>query len=107
MLPIKAFLERFGEILSDLDALAEDCPPDAVEDLDDLNAELEDALILLNELKPEDGEELTGALEDLRALAEDYRALADRVPGVADCASRLSMAADMALNNGSGTEERL
>ena len=36
MFPIKTFLERFGEILSELDGLTEDCPPEAAEDLDDL-----------------------------------------------------------------------
>ena len=97
MFPIKAFLERFGEILSELDDMTEDCPPDAAEDLDDLNAELEDALMLLGELRPEDGEDLIGALEDIRALAEDYHALAERDPALSDCAARLAMAAELAL----------
>ena len=97
MFPIKTFLERFGEILSDLDGLTEDCPPEAAEDLDDLNAELEDALMLLGELRAEDGEDLVGALEDIRALAEDYRALAKRDADLADCAEHLAMAAELAL----------
>ena len=95
----KAFMERFGGILEELDALAETCPGEAAEDLEDLNAELEDALLLLDELKDSDAEELTGALEDIRALAEDYRALAERAPDLSDCAGRLAMAADMALSN--------
>ncbi|MBR1820421.1 MAG: hypothetical protein IJ769_02230 [Clostridia bacterium] len=99
MYPIKSFLERFGGILAELDALTEDCAPEAAEDLDDLNAELEDALLLLGELKKEDGEELAGALEDIQALAEDYRALADQIPALAGLAGQLDMAADMALGN--------
>lgn len=96
---VKAFMERFGGILEELDALAEACAPSVAEDLEDLNAELEDALLLLGELKEGEADELTGALEDLRALAEDYRALANGMPELADCADRLAMAADMALDN--------
>lgn len=100
MFPIRDFMERFGELLSELDALAADCDGEACEDLEDLNAELEDALLLLGEWKPEDdAEELADALEELCALAEDYRALSDRVPGLSDIADRLRMAADMALGN--------
>ena len=95
----KAFMERFDGILEELDALAESCPGEAAEDLEDLNAELEDALMLLGELKDGDIEELTGALEDIRALADDYRALAADAPDLADCAGRLAMAAEMALSN--------
>lgn len=96
---IKAFMDRFEGILEELDALAETCPDAAAEDLDDLNAELEDALLLLGELKDAEADEQTGALEDIRALAEDYRALAADVPALADCADRLALAADLALNN--------
>ena len=100
MLSTRGFMERFGELLSELDALAEDCDGEAGEDLEDLNAELEDALLLLGDWKPEDGaEELADALEDLRALAGDYRALSGSVPGLADLAGRLAAAADMALGN--------
>lgn len=100
MFPMRDFMERFGELLSELDALAADCDGEACEDLEDLTAELEDALLLLGEWKPEDdAEELADALEELRALAEDYGALSDRVPGLSDLADRLRMAADMALGN--------
>ena len=95
----KAFMERFDGILEELDALAESRPGEVAEDMEDLNAELEDALMLLGELKDGDIEELTGALEDIRALADDYRALAADAPDLADCAGRLAMAAEMALSN--------
>ena len=94
MFPEKEFMKRFEAILSELDALAEQAGDDT---LDDLNAELEDALMLLGELRAEDGEDLVGALEDIRALAEDYRALAKRDADLADCAERLAMAAELAL----------
>lgn len=100
MFPIQSFIERFEGVLEQLDALAEDCAPDAAEDLEDLNAELEDALLLLNECKKgDDPEELADALEDLRALAGDYRGLADGIPALASLADQLEMAAGMALGN--------
>ena len=100
MFPMRDFMQRFGELLTELDALAADGEGETCEDLEDLNAELEDALMLLGEWRPEDdAEELADALEELRALAGDYRALSDRVPGLAELADRLRMAADMALGN--------
>ena len=83
------------------ESTCEECDAGAAEDLEDLNAELEDALLLISELDPRDGderEELAGALEDLRALAGDYRSLAKAVPGVAEQARRLDMAAGLALS---------
>ena len=65
-----------------------------------MNAELEDALLLLSELR-QDGEdwseELAGSLEDLRALAGDYRAMAEDVPGLGELAERLERTATTAL----------
>ena len=97
MFPEKEFMKRFEAILSELDALAEREDDDT---LDDLNAELEDALFMLSQIRgdDEDAEEaLAETLEELRALAGDYGAL--EVEGVGEVAARLSMAADMALNN--------
>ena len=96
MFPIQTFLDRFGALLEQLDALAEDCTVDAAEDLDDLNAEL----MLLGECKSDDDPEaLSDALEDLKALAGDYRALSGDIPEAAALADQLQMAADMALGN--------
>ena len=100
MQSMRDYIQRFGELLSELDALAEDRGGDACEDLEDLNAEFEDALLLLDEWKPgDDADELADALDDLRALAGDYRALSGRVPGLADLAERLNTAADAALGS--------
>ncbi len=100
MFPIQTFLDRFGALLEQLDALTEDCADDAAEDLEDLNAELEDALMLLGECRSDDDpEELSDALEDLKALAGDYRALSGDIPEIAALADQLEMAAEMALGN--------
>ena len=93
---VKAFMERFGGILAELDALAEACAPSVAEDLEDLNAELEDALLLLGELKEGEADELTGTLEDLRALAEDYRALANGMPELAGQRPRIAASSRVA-----------
>ena len=93
---IKTIVERLEAVLSELDALAGACgSPEALEDL---NAEFEDALMLLSELDPrEEGwrEELSEALDGLRALAGDYRALAGDIPGVGALAERIEAAADV------------
>lgn len=90
MLDMKACAGGFGEILSELDALAGDLGD--AEELEELNAELEDALMMLGELDQRDGdfdEDLEDALEELRALAEDYLRLAKAIPGVEEPARRL------------------
>ena len=90
---IKTMVERLETVLSELDALAGACgSPEALEDL---NAEFEDALMLLSELDPrEEGwrEELSEALEGLRALAGDYRTMAGDIPGVMALAERIEAA---------------
>ena len=102
MFPIGQFLDGFGQILWEMDALAQGGAGEALEAMEDLNAEFEDALMLLNELKREDvdwREELDGALEALRALAGDYRAIQGGVPGVEELAGRLEMAVEQARNS--------
>ena len=102
MFPVKEFIKRFEGILAELDALSEVCEGEAFTDLDDLNAELEDAIMLMGEIKPDEEdwqEEMTDALEELRALAGDYRGLEARVPELRELASQLEMAANMALGN--------
>jgi len=96
LFPVKAFVDRFGEILAELDALAASRDSEALEEL---NAEFEDALLLLGELKPQDedfDEDLADTLEELRALAGDYRALSESLPDVAEPARRLEMAVALA-----------
>lgn len=85
-------VRRLEAVLAEMDALAGACgSPEALEDL---NAEFEDALMLLSEIDPrEDGweEELSDALEALRALAGDYRRTG--IPGVEALADKLEASA--------------
>ena len=102
MLSIKPFAARFREILVALDALAESADS---EDLEDLNAEFEDALMLLSEIGAEDAdrdEQLADALDELAALAGDYLALAEGISGLEETARRLDMAVAMARENLAG-----
>lgn len=87
-------VRRLKEVLAALDALAEEHNGEAAEDdLEDLNAELEDALLLLDALGDDEAEERCEALSDICALAGDYRALAATVPGLDALAIRLENAA--------------
>ena len=79
-------ITRLEAILNALDALG-------AEALDDLNAEFEDALMLLDELDPDaEREEYAETLEAIRSLAGDYRetgvegveALAAEVEGIVE-----------------------
>lgn len=94
-----AFLSRIQDILEELDELAEDA---GLEELDELNAQLEDALFLLECVEDEDedaAEEYEGALEEILSLAGDYRALCAEIPELQDRAQELSSAAEMARLN--------
>ena len=102
MYPKMGFIKRFKALLAELDDAADDADEDAAEALEDLNAEFEDALIMLSQIRPEDGdaaEELEDTLEALRALAEDYRSLDGGGEAVRDLADRLDNLAGMALGN--------
>lgn len=97
MYPEREFMNRFEALLAELDDLS-----DAQEDdtLEDLNAELEDALFMLSQIKAADAdarEALLDTFEEIKALGEDYARL--DVGGVGEIARRLMMAADMASNS--------
>lgn len=92
---IRNIVEGLESVLAELDALSEECG--SPEELEDLNAELEDALMLLSDIDPRyEGwqEELSDALEEIRALAGDYRKQAGDIAGVAALADRLEQAAE-------------
>lgn len=104
MFPIEDFARRYGELLSDLDAFSEEAElsADDAEALDDLNAELEDAILLLSQIRADGDDwrdELSDALEEIEALAADYRALSARAPGLDALAGRLEMAVRLAADN--------
>ena len=88
---IKTTVKRLEAVLAELDALSEGCG--SPEELEDLNAELEDALMLLSDIDPREAgweEERSDALEEIRALAGDYRKTG--IPGVKALADQLEQA---------------
>ena len=96
-LSMREFEERCLGVLDELDELAEAGACGG--ELEELNAELEDALMLLAEARPEDEdwrEELEDALEELDALAADYRALSGGVGEIGALALKLEQAVRMA-----------
>ena len=95
MFPIREFEKRFREILDDLDELREGAGGDALEALDEMNADYEDALFVIESIGPED-EDWREAFAD--ALAE-FRELQDRMPELEDLTGRLQMAVTMAEGN--------
>ena len=95
MFPVKDFEARFREILDSMDEAAKG---DIAEALEEMNAEFEDALFMLEEidLKGDDWrEEFLDALDEFEALAEDYA----RYESVAGLASRMKMLVQTARNN--------
>jgi len=89
---INTIVKRLEAVLAELDAMSSECG--APEALEDLNAELEDALMLLSDIDPRDEgweEELSDALEEIRALAGDYRKTG--IPGAKALADQLEQAA--------------
>ena len=95
MFSISTISKRLGEILGIMDTLANAAGGDGAEDLEELNAEFEDALMLLEALDPRDegyNEDLDGAMEALGALAGDYRTLAARLPELMEPALSLERA---------------
>ena len=95
MYPLNEFVGRFHELLDALDALAE---ASGREDLEELNAEFEDALFMLSQIDLKAGdwrEELLDALEELEALRGDYA----RQPGAEPLAERMGRLIGMARGN--------
>lgn len=89
---IENIVKGLEAVLADLDALSEECG--SPEELEDLNAELEDALMMLSEIDSRHAgweEELSDALEEIRALAGDYRKAG--IPAAKALADRLEQAA--------------
>jgi len=98
MFPIREFEKRFREILAQLDELR-----DAAEDADtmeELNAEFEDALFVIECADPNEEEwqeEFEDALEEFDDLCESYEVLKDSA--LEDTIQRLRMTISMARAN--------
>lgn len=107
MFPIKEFGKRFNEVLEAMDGIFSECDPgdEILDTFEDLNAETEDALMMLDEINPrdEDWEEEAGdALDALESLCGDYSELAKNIPEIAAEVQRMKMTIDMARANLNG-----
>ena len=102
MLPIKEFEKRFREILAQMDELRDSCGEDTAETMEEMNAEFEDALFVIECIDVNDDEwqeEFTDALEEFKDLLEEYRSLEDEAPAITEAANRLEMVIRMAESN--------
>ena len=99
MFPIKEFERRFREILDEADAIRE-AAEEWSENLDELNADFEDALFVIESI--EDGDEdwrdaFSDALAEFRDIAEAYGKQPNRE--LKELAERLEMAVKLAEKN--------
>lgn len=101
MFPIKEFEKRFQEILSDLDAVKEQARGEAADAMDELNANFEDALFVIESIGEDEDwrEAFEDALEEFEDLHKSYCEQVQAVPGLQDVAGRLNMAIGMARAN--------
>ena len=93
---LAGFCERFQEILDVLDEF------DMDETLEELNAQFEDILFLLESIDEEDAdanEEIQGAIEELEGLLAEYRLLAGERAELSQKVIELEMAVQMAARN--------
>lgn len=90
---LKGFAERFRDILDELDDFADD------DDMDELNAQLEDSIYLLECAQTDDDEDVADALDEIASLTEEYGAYIEDYPEMAQSVRALEMAVDMARKN--------
>ena len=93
---MKAFLQRFQAILNAMDEFEAD------EELEELNAQFEDALFLIESIDETDedaAEEIADAFDDLDDIAADYLDYAEENPEILEKANELKMALEMARGN--------
>lgn len=97
MYPIKEFEKRFRELLGELDDLKEELDDERMEEM---NAQYEDALFVIECIDAEDEdwcEAFTDALEEFRDLCGEYRSL--KTPELAAAADRLEALVRLAEAN--------
>lgn len=93
---LAGFCGRFQSILDALDEY------DMDETLEELNAQLEDAIFLMESIDADDedaSEETEGALEEIADILSEYRDLARERPELSEKVNELAMAVQMAENN--------
>jgi len=91
-----ALLDRLHNILDELDEIS------MGEETDELNAQLEDSLFLMESISEDDEdaqEETEGAIEELEDILEEYRALSEAAPELSQKVIELEMAVKMARMN--------
>lgn len=94
---LNGFIERFQAILDDLDDLSNEN-----EEIEELNAQLEDCLLLMHDADPDDAdgrEELQDALEEIADLPDEYRDIEDVPEAVLQKADALETAVRMLMAN--------
>ena len=91
-LALKGFVDRFRDILDTLDEFADN------EDMEELNAQLEDAIFLLECADPEDKDEVDGALDEIASLIDEYRESAETDSDTENSLRSLEMLVRMAQN---------
>lgn len=97
MYPIKEFEKRFRELLGELDDLKEELDDERMEEM---NAQYEDALFVIECIDAEDEdwcEAFTDALEEFRDLCEEYRSMEEAK--TAEAADRLEALVRLAEAN--------
>lgn len=101
MFPIRDFEARFREILERMDELRDGAGA-AADDMDELNANFEDALFVIECTGADDEdwrEALSDALDEFEDLCAAYRGIEGAVPGLAEAVGRLEMAVQLARAN--------
>lgn len=99
MYPIKEFEKRFRGLLDEMDELRADADD---EDLEELAADFEDALFVVECIgaDDEDWRELfTDALDEFSDIAKDSRRLAGKIPEMQEIAGRMDALIQMARAN--------
>ena len=93
---LAGFVRRFQDILDAMDEFGE------AEEIEEINAELEDAIFLMENIDEDDGdakEEIEGALEEIEDILAEYRDLKDEYPEIGQKVIELEMTFQMAKNN--------
>jgi len=93
---MKAFLQRFQAILDAMDEFEAD------EELEEINAQLEDTIFLIESIDETDedaAEEIADAFDDLDDIAADYLDYAEGDPEILEKANELKMTIEMARRN--------
>lgn len=102
MFPVKEFENRFREILNRMDALRDEADDACAAEMEELNADFEDALFVIECIDVDDEdwtEAFSDALAEFSDLCATYRQLANVPAGVDDAAARLEMVVRMAESN--------